>query len=278
MLPSAVQPASVRERFEGMSELQIDQAIKALLDQQQTSSVLLNQDRWNTFWSSDTVIIAEDNKDPFVVLFKEIMEGYFTNIQGFQQSLNTMDEAKKRYVSAMLDYKNDVLEYPDANFTLRLSGGRIKEVYVRNTTFASQTFMDELLPKYTGKDPFDLPKVQLNWIKKIQAQQKKTPKSSQGFYAQKDGRLVVNFLSTNDITGGNSGSPVLNSKGEMIGIAFDGLIEGVVGDYFHDPTLSRTISVDIRYVLHVTDELYGLKHLITELGVQKVSKPTKSRK
>jgi hypothetical protein len=85
-------------------------------------------------------------------------------------------------------------------------------------------------------------------------------------YADIDGRLVVNFLSTNDITGGNSGSPIMNAKGEIIGVAFDGLIEGVVADYFHDPKYSRTINVDIRYILHITDELYGLQHLIDEMG------------
>lgn len=278
LLPPAVQPASVRERFEGLSEPALEEAIQRYLDQQEIASVLLNQDRWNTFWSSDTVMISASEVDPFVVLFKEIMEGYFTNIQGFQESLNAMADAKKGYVKAMLAYKNDILEYPDANFTLRLSGGRVQNIFVRDTTFASQTFIDELMPKYTGKDPFELPKVQMAWINRIQTQRKKSPKLAQGKYAQADGRLVVNFLSTNDITGGNSGSPVLNGKGEMIGVAFDGLIEGVVSDYFHDPSLSRTISVDIRYVLHITDELYGLKHLITELGVKTSSKPVKKTK
>jgi hypothetical protein len=166
----------------------------------------------------------------------------------------------------MLAFRDDPLQYPDANFTLRLSGGRIMNVHVRDTTFEARTYAEQILPKYTGIDPFDVPERQMKWINDWLSTMKQRPNVAASKYADIDGRLVVNFLSSNDITGGNSGSPIMNGRGDIIGVAFDGLIEGVVADYFHDPKYSRTINVDIRYILHVTDELYQLQHLIDEMG------------
>ncbi|MEG0696256.1 MAG: S46 family peptidase, partial [Algoriella sp.] len=88
-----------------------------------------------------------------------------------------------------------------------------------------------------------------------------------GQYADKDGYLHVNFLSNNDITGGNSGSPVMNGKGELIGLAFDGNIEAMAGDVIFDPKLQRTISVDIRYVLWVVDKFADAKHIVDEMTI-----------
>jgi S1-C subfamily serine protease len=88
-----------------------------------------------------------------------------------------------------------------------------------------------------------------------------------GRYADKNGYLPVNFLTDNDITGGNSGSPVLNGKGELIGLAFDGNIEAMAGDVIFDKNLQRTINVDIRFVLFVIEKYAGAKHIIDELTI-----------
>jgi len=88
-----------------------------------------------------------------------------------------------------------------------------------------------------------------------------------GRYADKAGYMPVNFLSDQDITGGNSGSPVLNAKGELIGLAFDGNIEAMAGDVIFDPVLQRTISVDIRYVLFIIDKFAGAQNIINELKI-----------
>jgi hypothetical protein len=88
-----------------------------------------------------------------------------------------------------------------------------------------------------------------------------------GRYADKDGSLHVNFLTDNDITGGNSGSPVLNGKGELIGLAFDGNIEAMAGDVIFDKKLQRTINVDIRYVLWLIDKYAGAKHIVDEMDI-----------
>ena len=88
-----------------------------------------------------------------------------------------------------------------------------------------------------------------------------------GRYADKAGYMPINFLSNNDITGGNSGSPVMNGKGELIGLAFDGNIEAMAGDVIFDPKLQRTISVDIRYVLWIIDKYAGATNIIDELSI-----------
>lgn len=88
-----------------------------------------------------------------------------------------------------------------------------------------------------------------------------------GRYADKEGNLPINFLTDNDITGGNSGSPVLNGKGELIGIAFDGNIEAMAGDVIFDDELQRTIAVDIRYVLFIIDKFAGASHLVEEMTI-----------
>lgn len=88
-----------------------------------------------------------------------------------------------------------------------------------------------------------------------------------GRYADKSGTVPVCFLSNLDITGGNSGSPIMNGKGELIGLAFDGNFEGTPGDYIVDPDLNHAISVDIRYVLFIIDKFAGASNLINELKI-----------
>lgn len=90
-----------------------------------------------------------------------------------------------------------------------------------------------------------------------------------GQYADADGELKINFLSNNDITGGNSGSPVINADGHLIGAAFDGNWEAMSGDIFFEPELQRTISCDIRYILWLIDKCYGATHLVDEMTLVK---------
>jgi hypothetical protein len=99
-----------------------------------------------------------------------------------------------------------------------------------------------------------------------------------GQYADENGDLIVNFISNNDITGGNSGSPVINGDGELIGTAFDGNWEAMSGDIFFEDQLQRTISVDIRYTLFIIDKYAGATHLIDEMTIVKGKKKRKKRR
>ena len=151
--------------------------------------------------------------------------------------------------------------YPDANSTLRLTYGTIRALPKDKRNDAKvnyYTTLEGTIAKYKPNDEeFDLPKRLMELYEK----------KDYGRYADAAGYLPVNFLSDQDITGGNSGSPVLNGNGELIGLAFDGNIEAMAGDVIFDPKLQRTISVDIRYVLFVIDKFAGAQNIINELKI-----------
>ncbi|HKX29046.1 MAG TPA: S46 family peptidase [Blastocatellia bacterium] len=151
--------------------------------------------------------------------------------------------------------------YPDANLTLRFTYGEVKGYKPRDgVTYDSQTSLTGVIDKDTGQEPFDVPA----GLKELSLKR--------DFGAYGDQRLndvPVAFLATTDITGGNSGSPVMNGKGEIIGLAFDGNYEGLGGDYAFDPVLNRTIAVDIRYVLFVTEKFAGAGYLLNETQIKR---------
>lgn len=157
------------------------------------------------------------------------------------------------------------IEYPDANSTLRLTYGKVIDLpmakgKVNDAKYNYYTTLKGTIAKHKeGDDEFDAPDRLIDLYNK----------KDYGQYADKSGELWVNFLTDHDITGGNSGSPVLNGKGELIGLAFDGNIEAMAGDVIFDPKLQRTISADIRYILFVIDKYAGAKNIIDELTLVK---------
>lgn len=157
----------------------------------------------------------------------------------------------------------NVKYYPDANSTLRLTYGKVRSLPKDKRNDAKKNYYTTMtgeVKKYKANDPeFDLPKKLLDMY----------AKKDYGQYADKAGYMPVNFLTDNDITGGNSGSPVLNGKGELIGLAFDGNIEAMAGDVIFDKDLQRTINVDIRYVLWIIDKFSGAKHIVDEMTIVK---------
>ena len=151
--------------------------------------------------------------------------------------------------------------YPDANSTMRMSYGSVKDYMPADAVHYDYVCTaNGILEKYIPGDyEFDAPKGLLELIEK----------KDYGVYADENGELIVCFLSTNDITGGNSGSPIMNGKGELIGLAFDGNWEAMSGDVNFEPKLQRTINVDIRYVLFIIDKYAGATNLIDELDIRK---------
>jgi hypothetical protein len=172
-----------------------------------------------------------------------------------------MDRANRLFLSAQLQMNTQAWA-PDANATMRLSYGKIMDYDpqdgVHNKTY---TTANGYLQKYIPGDfEFDAPPALLDLIRK----------KDFGQYAdKKDGELHTCFLSNNDITGGNSGSPVINGNGELIGIAFDGNYEAISSDFMFMPDLQRTISVDIRFVLFIVDKFGGAKNLVDEMTLVK---------
>jgi len=164
------------------------------------------------------------------------------------------------YAEGYLAYKGGMVA-PDANGTLRISYGTVRGYQPAGdkpfyTPFTSVT---EIPKKNTGEEPFDAPKPLLDLI----------AAGNWGPYASADagGAVPADFLSDLDITGGNSGSPMLNARGELVGLAFDGNYEGLASDVVFKGEKTRTIAVDIRYVLWLADSLDQADHLLTEMGV-----------
>ena len=172
-----------------------------------------------------------------------------------------IDRLRLLYQQGMAEMRG-VTPYPDANFTQRFSYGYIKGYQPREAEFRTPfTTMKGMLEKDTGVNPFDMPQK----LKDLQAAH------DFGRYGSSDS-VVVNFLSSTDIIGGNSGSPILNAYGEQVGLCFDGNYEGLGNDFYYDPNVNRTISVDIRFVLFVTEKFGGAKWVVDEMRVAGQSK------
>ena len=170
-----------------------------------------------------------------------------------------------QYMEALLA-KSGGLMAPDANSTLRVTYGRVKGVNARDGLYYKpQTTLVGILEKNTGEGDFDAPKAQVDAIKALHAG-KKSP-----FIDKALGDVPVNFLSTVDTTGGNSGSPTLNAKGELVGLLFDGTYESVASDYVFDPVTTRSIHVDARYMLWNMAEVDGASNLLREMAIPEPS-------
>ena len=201
--------------------------------------------------------------DPLHVISNDILTRFRSKTDEQMQLDNDFGRAFRNLVEGLRESKLNLIQYPDANSTLRLTYGKVKSLPMDKRNDAkinNYTTMEGMVKKYKkGDQEFDLP------VKILDMNKSK----DFGQYADKGGYMPVNFLTDNDITGGNSGSPVLNGKGELIGLAFDGNIEAMAGDVIFDPKLQRTINVDIRYVLWVIDKFSGAKHIVDEMTIVK---------
>jgi hypothetical protein len=226
------------------------------------NSILVDEAKFNSFISKpDSTILKNDLAFQTATAF---VNNYVTNYaKYFVEFNNKLNTYSQLYLKGILEMNanNDVL-YPDANQTMRVSYGNVKSYSPKDGTVCKEVCTATgILEKYKPGDyEFDAPKKLIELIKA----------KDFGQYADKQTKdLVVGFISNNDITGGNSGSPVLNAKGELIGLAFDGNYEALSHKIAVDKDLNRTISLDIRYMLFVIEKLGGATNLINELQLVK---------
>jgi hypothetical protein len=229
----------------------------AYLDAMYSQSIMSNRTTFDRFLKKPTVKAIE--KD-LATQYSTAKYAKMAELSG-QLSGNNKEMAAlhKAYIRGLEEMKLPAPSYPDANFTIRLTYGNVKSYNPRDAVhYNYYTTTDGILEK---EDPdnreFNVP------VKLRQLIQNK----EFGRYARSDGQMPVCFLTTNDITGGNSGSPVLNAQGQLIGAAFDGNWESLSGDISFNKELQRCIVVDIRYVLFILDKLGNCRHLIEEMSL-----------
>jgi hypothetical protein len=197
--------------------------------------------------------------DPFIQLAKRLYSQAEAYRKRSKRNQAAVEELRKRYIDALYAWKGSNL-YPDANRTLRFSCGPVEGYSPRDAVYYTPfTTLKGMLAKDTGKRPFDV------------------PEGLKTLYAEKDfGRWLhpdlkdvsIAFTHKVDSTGGNSGSPVMNTKGELVGILFDGNYEAMTADWQYEEAITRSISVDIRLVMFVTEKLANAHHILKEMGLQ----------
>lgn len=199
-------------------------------------------------------------KDPAYQLFSAQQKLIDKEVSNPVNKINSeINDLMGKYMKAQMEVYSDKAFYPDANFTMRVAYGRVKGFEPRDGVFYEpRTHLSGVIEKYKPNDlEFDLPKGILDLYKA----------KDYGKYAAKNGKLVTNFLATNHITGGNSGSPILDKNGYHIGLAFDGVWEGVMEDVYYRPEIARSIHVKDNYVLFIIDKLSNSQHIMKELTI-----------
>ena len=225
------------------------------------SSILTSSEKIKNFLANPSKDTLQN--DELYKLSNDMTTHFAFRSEELTKAQNDYGASFRLLVEGLRESKIGNIKYPDANSTMRLTYGKVRSLPADKRNDAklnNYTTLTGQVKKYKKADPeFDLPTRLLDMEKN----------KDYGRYADKDGSLHVNFLTDTDITGGNSGSPVVNGKGELIGLAFDGNIEAMAGDVIFDKKLQRTINVDIRYVLWVIENFAGAKHIVDEMTLVK---------
>jgi hypothetical protein len=231
--------------------------IEKFVDDMFAKSLFANEAKLNAFLEKPVLKTIES--DPVYLT----ATSFFNTASGISKDMSQFDAGlatgKRLWIAALMEIVPEKTLYPDANSTMRLTYGTVQDYDPRDAvTYKYYTTLQGVVDKYKPGDyEFDVPKrlIELNNKKEF------------GRYGSSKGYMPVCFLTTNDITGGNSGSPVMNGNGELIGLAFDGNWESMSGDIAYEPELQRTIVVDIRYVLWLMDIYSGAKNLVDEMTI-----------
>ena len=254
-LPAAQRVAAIDAWLGGNDEA----AVKRALDRLAGTALGSTDERLK--WLSADRAAFEASTDPAIQYAVAVMPTLLKLEQERKTRAGENLAARPVYLQALADYKKSQGEfvYPDANLSLRITFGNVKGYVPRDgVKYTPFTTLEGVVAKETGADPFDSPKALLDAV---------AAGRHGGLADERLGSVPVNFLSDLDITGGNSGSPVLDAHGRLVGLAFDGNWESVASNWVFDPTMTRMISVDQRYMRWIMQEVFPAPQLLEEMDV-----------
>ncbi|KGJ99042.1 hypothetical protein ND16A_0430 [Thalassotalea sp. ND16A] len=240
----------------GLNEAALAEKLNNIYQQTQ-----LHDEATRLAWMDKSVADFNNATDPFIQLAVNTFKARKAIEDADKELSGNIQAYRPKFMEALIAYNKakNLPVYADANSTLRVTYGNVKGYSPKDGIIASPfTTVEGIVAKDTGTFPFDAPKKQLDLINKKQY----------GVYSKDSLNTVpVNFLGTLDITGGNSGSPTLNSKAEFVGLVFDGVYESIIGGWDYDAKLNRSIHVDVRYMLWVMEHIDGATNLIDEMNI-----------
>jgi hypothetical protein len=251
------------DRFMGLEKGFDKQAVAEKLDQMHANTEL-DDEAQRLAWMDKSVDEFKASDDPYIQFAVSQFEHDMQQEQQDKELSGEFKRIRPQYMAALIAYKQGRGEevYADANSSLRITYGKVKGYSPKDGLMALPfTTAEGMLAKYIpGDHEFDLPQSLRSAIKARDYGQ---------YLDEKLDSVQINYLSTLDITGGNSGSPTLNGKGEFVGLVFDGVYESIIGDWDYDPALNRGIHVSSPYMLWVMDKIDGADNLIKEMTVVK---------
>jgi len=259
MIYNGIDPNQYPPYFQEISK-EYNEDFQAYADWVYERSVFISKENMISFLEKYKTSKAKKiQSDPLFLLLADFNDYFVVNIQSEKKILQAqLDSLQRVYMAGQMQMQEDKLFYPDANATLRVTYGVINDYFPRDAVYYYyQTTLDGIIQK-DNPDIYDY----------------KVPEKLKELYKNKDygrygqnGTVNVCFTASNHTTGGNSGSPVLNAEGHLIGINFDRNWEGTMSDLMYDPDMCRNISIDIRYLLFVMDKFAGAGHLVDEMTI-----------